>query len=52
MEKTGERGGEKKKGDALQGSSVTSEKRGWKKPVEADPSAWEKSMSANTHKET
>jgi len=39
MEKTGERGGEKRKGDAPQGSSVTSVKRVQKKPVEADPSA-------------
>jgi len=39
MEKTGERGGEKRKGDAPQGSSVTSEKRVKKKAVEADPSA-------------
>jgi len=46
MEKTGERGGEKRKGGAPQGSSVTSEKRVQKKHVEADPSAWEKSPSA------
>ena len=42
MEKTGERVGKKRKGDAPQGSTVTNEK----KPVEADPSAWEKSPSA------
>jgi len=39
METTGERGGEKWKGDAPQGSSVTSKKFVWKKPVEADPRA-------------
>jgi len=43
MEKTGERAGKKRKRDAPQGSRVTNEK---KKPVEADPSAWEKSPSA------
>jgi len=42
MEKTGERVGKKRNGDAPQGSSVTNEKRAQKKPVEADPSAWEK----------
>jgi len=42
MEKTGERGGKKRKGDASQGSRVTNEKLVYKKPVEADPNAWER----------
>ena len=46
MEKAGERGGQKRKGDAPQGSRVTNEKRVYKKPVEADPSAGSKSPSA------
>ena len=46
MEKAGERGGQKRKGDAPQGSRVTTKKRVYKKPVEADPSAGEKSPSA------
>ena len=46
MEKTGERVGKKRKGDAPQGSRVTKEQRAWKKPIDADPSAWEKNPSA------
>ena len=46
MEKAGERGGEKRKGDAPQGARVTNEKQVQKKPVEADPSVWGKSPSA------
>jgi len=46
MEKAGERGREKGKRDAPQGSRVTNEKRVQKKPVEADPSAWGKNPSA------
>jgi len=46
MEKAGKWGGEKRKGDAPQGSRVTNEKRVKKKPVEAEPSAWGKSPSA------
>ena len=48
MEKTGpgERVGKKRKGGAPQGSRVTNEQRVYKKPVEADPSAWEKKRSA------
>ena len=46
MEKTGERAGKKRKGDSPQGSRVTNEQRAYKKPVETDPSAWEKSPSA------
>jgi len=46
MDKTGERGGKKGTGDAPQGSMVTNEKRVYKKPAEADPSAWGKSPSA------
>jgi len=46
MEKTGERVGKKRKGDAPQGTSVMNEQQALKKPVEADPSAWEKSPSA------
>jgi len=41
-----ERGGEKRKRDAPQGSRETNEKLVYKKPVEADPSAWQKSPSA------
>jgi len=44
MDKIGER--KKRKGDAPQGSRVTNEQRAYKKPVEADPSAWEKNPSA------
>ena len=45
MEKTGERGGKKRKGDASQGSRVTNEKLVYKKPVEADPNAWERARA-------
>jgi len=46
MEKDVERGGEKREGDASQDSRVTNEEQVLKKPSEADPSAWWKSMNA------
>ena len=46
MEKTGERPGKKRKRESPQGSRGTNEQRAYKKPVETDPTAWEKSPSA------